>query len=104
MDTEVLCIIEHIDEIERKTNKTSIDLRYIYFNNPNMRNSFNITPDRRQSKTLLTIVERGSKIARNSLFDCHLSPTRCLQTSPPIYQPGKNAQQLSVKTATSVCL
>ena len=31
------------------------------------------TPDMRQSKTLLTIDERGSKIARNSGFDCHLS-------------------------------
>ena len=36
-------------------------------------NSF-ITPDRRQSKTLLTIDERGPKIARNSIIDCHLSP------------------------------
>ena len=25
-------------------------------------------------KTLLTIDERGSKVARNSVFDCHLSP------------------------------
>ena len=33
-----------------------------------------ITEDRRQSKTLLTIDERGLKIARNSVFDCHLSP------------------------------
>ena len=33
-----------------------------------------MTPDRRQLKTLLTIDERGSKIARNSVFDCHLSP------------------------------
>ena len=33
-----------------------------------------ITPDRRQSKTLLTVDERGSKIARYSVFDCHLSP------------------------------
>ena len=32
------------------------------------------TPDRRQSKTHLTIVERRSKTARNSVFDCHLSP------------------------------
>ena len=32
------------------------------------------TPDRRQSKTLLTIDERGLNIARNSVFDCHLSP------------------------------
>ena len=32
------------------------------------------TPGRRQSKMLLTIDERGSKIARNSVFDCHLSP------------------------------
>ena len=29
------------------------------------------TPDRRQSKTLLTIDERGSKIARNKILDCH---------------------------------
>ena len=29
---------------------------------------------RRQSKTLVTIDERSSKIARNSVFDCHLSP------------------------------
>ena len=28
--------------------------------------------DRRQSKTLLTIDEHGSKIARNSVFNCHL--------------------------------
>ena len=34
------------------------------------------TPDRWQSKTLLTIDERGSKFARNSVFDCHLSPVR----------------------------
>ena len=32
------------------------------------------TPGRRQSKTLSTIEERGSKIDRNSVFDCHLSP------------------------------
>ena len=32
------------------------------------------TPDRRQSKTLSTIDERGSKIDRKSIFDCHLSP------------------------------
>ena len=33
-----------------------------------------ITPDRWRSKTLLTIDERGSKIARNSVFDSHLLP------------------------------
>ena len=32
------------------------------------------TPGRRQSKTLLTIDERGSKLARNSVFDCYLTP------------------------------
>ena len=32
------------------------------------------TLDRRQSKMLLTVDERRSKIARNSVFDCHLSP------------------------------
>ena len=32
------------------------------------------TPDMRQSKTLLTTDKCGSKIARNSVFDCHLSP------------------------------
>ena len=36
--------------------------------------SFILTPDRQQSKTLLTIYKCGSKIARNSVFDCHLSP------------------------------
>ena len=35
---------------------------------------FSSTPDRRQSKTLQTIDERGSIIARNSVFYCHLSP------------------------------
>ena len=33
-----------------------------------------ITPDRLQSKTLLSIDERGSKIARKCVFDCYLSP------------------------------
>ena len=33
-----------------------------------------LTPDRRQSKKLLTIDERGSNTARNSVFDCHLTP------------------------------
>ena len=33
-----------------------------------------LTLDRQQSKMLLTIDERGSKIARNSVFDCNLSP------------------------------
>ena len=32
------------------------------------------TPDRRQSKPFLTVSERGSKITRYSVFDCHLSP------------------------------
>ena len=32
-----------------------------------------ITPFRRQSKTHLITVKRGSKIVRNSLFDCHWS-------------------------------
>ena len=33
-------------------------------------------PDRRQSKTFLHVTtdERGSKIARDFVFDCHLSP------------------------------
>ena len=33
-----------------------------------------VTPGRRQLKKLLTINEGGSKIARNSVFDCHLLP------------------------------
>ena len=37
------------------------------------------TPDTRQSKTLLTLDERGSNIARNSIFDCHLSPSPATQ-------------------------
>ena len=41
---------------------------------------FLITPGRRQSKMFLTINECGSKITRNSVFDCHLSPV-----SIPLY-------------------
>ena len=37
---------------------------------------FLFTPSRRQSKTLLTNIERASEIARKSAFDCHLSPVR----------------------------
>ena len=37
-------------------------------------NSVFIWADRGQSKTLVTIDERGSKITRNSVFNCHLSP------------------------------
>ena len=33
-----------------------------------------LTPGRRQSKMLLANGESESKIARNSVFDCHLSP------------------------------
>ena len=32
------------------------------------------TSDRRRSKTLLAIKDHGSKIARNSVFYCYLSP------------------------------
>ena len=33
-----------------------------------------LTPDMHESKTLITNDERGSKIARNSVFEWHLSP------------------------------
>ena len=36
--------------------------------------SIEFTPGRRQSKTLLTIDEDESNIAKNSVFDYHLSP------------------------------
>ena len=39
-----------------------------------------ITPGRRQSKTLFTIDKCVSKIDRNSVFDCHLSPVGRLMT------------------------
>ena len=32
------------------------------------------SPDRRQSKTLFKIDERGAKIDRNIVLDCHLLP------------------------------
>ena len=35
-----------------------------------------LTPGRRQSKTLSTTDEHGSKFDRYSVFDCHLSPVR----------------------------
>ena len=37
------------------------------------RGLFSSTPDRWLSKTFLTIDDRGSKIDRNSVFDCRLS-------------------------------
>ena len=41
----------------------------------NIKSSRNcIILDRRQSKTLLTIDKRGSKIGRSSVFECRLSP------------------------------
>ena len=40
-----------------------------------------ITPDRRQSKTISTIDERGSKIDRNSVFDCHLSRLMAIENT-----------------------
>ena len=59
----------------------SLDLLYVdFFKNVNYKhqNLFSTlpTPGRRQSKTLLTIDKRGSKIARISVFHCHLSPVR----------------------------
>ena len=36
----------------------------------------NLTQGRRQLKTLLPIDERGPNIARNTVFDCNLSPVR----------------------------
>ena len=54
----------------------------------NISNSFIIptnTPERRQSKTLLTIDKRGSKIARNSIFDCYLSPVRRKMVSKTLF-------------------
>ena len=38
--------------------------------------TMNNTPDRRLTETFLTTNERGSTIARNSVFDCYLSPFR----------------------------
>ena len=47
-----------------------------------LQTSFNdITPDRRQSKMLLTIDECGSKIARNSVFDRHMSRQMAIKNS-----------------------
>ena len=46
----------------------------LQFQNVSVSGPMFITPGRRQSKTLLTIDERGSKIAGNSVFDYHLSP------------------------------
>ena len=48
--------------------------RFRYSQVPLVDVSSKLTPGKRQSKTLLTIEERGSKIVRNSVFDCHLSP------------------------------
>ena len=39
-----------------------------------LKNNFVFPLDRLQSKTLLTINEHGSNIAKTSVFDCYLSP------------------------------
>ena len=61
----------------KRANSTHLHYTIVKCLNMNVYNSNfrknKITPDRRQSKTLLTIDERGSKIDRNSVFDCHLS-------------------------------
>ena len=43
-----------------------------------------MSPGRRQSETLLTSDERGSKIDRNSVFDCHLSPIGRFRLEPSL--------------------
>ena len=51
----------------------SVNKNLFYWHFSKINDGYGNTPDRQQSKNL-TIVERGSKIARNSVFDCHLSP------------------------------
>ena len=51
------------------------------------------TPEKRQSKTLLTIDERGSKIAWNSVFNCHLSQVGLIAIVP--------SQQMAIKISVS---
>ena len=58
---------------------------HIAYNMLHVKSSMNITVfiltrDRQQSKMLITIDECGSKIARNSVFDCHLGDKWQLKT------------------------
>ena len=55
-----------------------------------------VTPDRRQSKTILTIDERGSYIARNSIFDCHLSPV-----GPQMANLKQVGRQMAIENSVS---
>ena len=54
----------------------SVNKNLFYWHYSKFNDGYGNTPDRQQSKTLLTINEHGSKIARNSVFECHLSPIR----------------------------
>ena len=58
--------IKYLEKIKAVIDKSCLALAFI--------TTLILTPGRRQSKTLLTIDERGSSIARNNVFDCHLSP------------------------------
>ena len=64
----------HIDHKQPKQRQHTLTITNTMPDSPTLIN----TLDGRQSKTLLpvTVDERGSKIARNSIFDCHLSPVR----------------------------
>ena len=53
----------------------------LHFHASIKKSNFVCTPDRRQSKTLLTIDARGSEIAITSVFDCHLQPVGCLMAN-----------------------
>ena len=55
------------DNIDIKERKISVLQRKVFIHREN-------TPGRWQSKTFLTVDKRRSKIHRNIVFDCHLSP------------------------------
>ena len=52
----------------------SVNKNLFYWHYFKFNDGYAYTLDRQPSKALLKIDERGSKIDRNSVFDCHLSP------------------------------
>ena len=56
------------------------------------------SPGRRQSKTLLTINNCGSKVVRNSVLDCHLLPDWRQMQSKTLFLPIFNLHSSIVLT------
>ena len=73
------------DNIAKTNNPKQGLLGIIFIFHVSVEKIFFSTSDMRQSKTLLTVDERGSEIATTSVFACHLSPVGRLKQSKTLF-------------------